>query len=58
MQGLAERDEMVLGTCAAHHVPVAVVLAGGYAHDTADTVAIHCATARAVRRARAGRLSR
>jgi len=50
MQGLRERDELVLRTCAEHRVPVAVVLAGGYAQRTEDTVAIHCATAREVRR--------
>ena len=50
MGGLRERDELVLGSCARRRVPVATVLAGGYARRTADTVAIHCATAREVRR--------
>jgi acetoin utilization deacetylase AcuC-like enzyme len=49
MQGLLERDRLVLSACAGAGVPVAVVLAGGYARDTADTVAIHCATAREVK---------
>ena len=49
MQGLRDRDRLVLASCATAGVPVAVVLAGGYAHHTADTVAIHCDTAREVR---------
>ena len=49
MEGLLERDRIVLGSCAEARVPVAVVLAGGYARDTADTVEIHCRTAREVR---------
>jgi acetoin utilization deacetylase AcuC-like enzyme len=48
--GLRRRDELVLGACRDRGVPVAVVLAGGYARRTEDTVAIHCATAREVRR--------
>jgi acetoin utilization deacetylase AcuC-like enzyme len=50
MEGLRERDQAVLAACAEHGVPVAVVLAGGYARNTEDTVAIHCATAREVKR--------
>jgi acetoin utilization deacetylase AcuC-like enzyme len=50
MDGLLERDRIVLGSCADAGVPVAVVLAGGYARDTADTVQIHCRTAREVKR--------
>jgi acetoin utilization deacetylase AcuC-like enzyme len=50
MQALRERDELVLRTCAEQRVPVAVVLAGGYARRTEDTVAIHRATAREVKR--------
>lgn len=42
--GLRERDRTVLRACRAGGVPVAVVLAGGYAVDTDDTVAIHAAT--------------
>jgi acetoin utilization deacetylase AcuC-like enzyme len=48
--GLARRDEMVLGTLAARHVPVAIAMAGGYAHDIEDTVDINAATIRAARR--------
>jgi acetoin utilization deacetylase AcuC-like enzyme len=45
-EGLAERDRLVIWTALQHQVPVAVVLAGGYAQNTLDTVEIHCATAR------------
>jgi acetoin utilization deacetylase AcuC-like enzyme len=51
MDGLKRRDALVFETALAGSVPVAVVLAGGYAHDTNDTVAIHCNTARAAREA-------
>jgi len=47
LEGLAERDGYVLGTLREHHVPAAIVLAGGYALRPEDTVAIHCATVRA-----------
>ncbi|MBW3535589.1 MAG: histone deacetylase [Gemmatimonadetes bacterium] len=42
--GLAARDRLVLDRCGAAGVPVAVVMAGGYAHRVQDTVAIHAAT--------------
>jgi len=45
--GLLARDRVVLERCGAAGVAVAVVLAGGYAHDTLDTVAIHAATVEA-----------
>lgn len=51
MDGLKRRDAMVFETALRHSVPVAVVLAGGYARHTDDTVAIHCNTARAAREA-------
>jgi acetoin utilization deacetylase AcuC-like enzyme len=47
MEGLKRRDHLVFKTALAHSVPVAVVLAGGYARDTEDTVTIHCNTAKA-----------
>jgi acetoin utilization deacetylase AcuC-like enzyme len=47
MEGLKRRDRLVFETALAQSVPVAVVLAGGYARDTNDTVTIHCSTARA-----------
>jgi acetoin utilization deacetylase AcuC-like enzyme len=36
---------MVMWTALQHQVPVAVVLAGGYAENVFDTVTIHCNTA-------------
>jgi len=51
MPGLERRDRMVFETALAQSVPVAVVLAGGYARDTDDTVRIHCNTAKAAREA-------
>jgi len=50
MQGLEQRDRVVLSACAERQVPVAVVLAGGYARRTEDTVEIHCRTARELKR--------
>jgi acetoin utilization deacetylase AcuC-like enzyme len=47
IEGLKRRDRLVFETALAQSVPVAVVLAGGYACDTADTVTIHCNTAKA-----------
>ncbi|QEL65253.1 histone deacetylase family protein [Oryzomicrobium terrae] len=44
MDGLAARDRQVLDACRAHGVPVAIAMAGGYARDIADTVAIHTRT--------------
>jgi acetoin utilization deacetylase AcuC-like enzyme len=46
--GLAERDALVLDVAEAAGAPVCVCLAGGYAPDIADTVAINLATARLV----------
>jgi acetoin utilization deacetylase AcuC-like enzyme len=46
---MAERDRLILGACAVRGVPVTVTLAGGYAADTGDTVAIQAGTiARAI----------
>lgn len=42
--GLAERDRVVLGACRERDLPVAILLAGGYAANTADTVTIHVNT--------------
>ena len=42
--GLLARDRMVLETCRRHSVPIAIAMAGGYARNIADTVAIHAAT--------------
>lgn len=43
-EGLAARDDLVLRTCLAHGTPVALAMAGGYAHDIDDTVRIHAST--------------
>lgn len=42
--GLRRRDELVIGGCVARGIPVAVVLAGGYAAEVRDTVRIHVTT--------------
>jgi acetoin utilization deacetylase AcuC-like enzyme len=42
--GLAERDRIVLEEARRLKIPVAVVLAGGYARDLTDTVAVHVNT--------------
>ena len=39
--GLAERDRVVLETCKARGIPVAVTMAGGYAHHVEETVDVH-----------------
>ncbi|MFQ5960447.1 MAG: histone deacetylase [Candidatus Methylomirabilales bacterium] len=43
-EGLQRRDQMIFHEAKRKRVPVVVVLAGGYARRTADTVAIHVAT--------------
>lgn len=43
-EGLAERDRHVLARCRHDGVPVAIAMAGGYAHEIDDTVDIHCNT--------------
>lgn len=47
--GLKERDRMVMWTALQRKIPVAVVLAGGYAENVFDTVTIHCNTAEAAK---------
>ncbi len=42
--GLRKRDEFIFETARNFEVPIAVVLAGGYAVDVRDTVTIHCNT--------------
>jgi acetoin utilization deacetylase AcuC-like enzyme len=44
IQGLKQRDELVLRAARARNVPVMVTLAGGYAIRLQDTVTIHCNT--------------
>lgn len=43
-EGLAARDHLVLTTCRDANIPVAVTMAGGYAHDIDDIVDIHYTT--------------
>jgi acetoin utilization deacetylase AcuC-like enzyme len=45
--GLLQRDQRVFDVCLHHRLPVAVVLAGGYAPDISDIVDIHQNTVRA-----------
>jgi len=44
LEDLAERDRAVMTACAERGVPFSVTLAGGYAADTNDTVAIQSGT--------------
>lgn len=46
MAGLAERDRIVLGLCREASLPVALAMAGGYAKNVDDIVAIHAQTVR------------
>ena len=39
--GLRERDRLVMWTALTHKIPVAIVLAGGYAQSVEDTITIH-----------------
>jgi acetoin utilization deacetylase AcuC-like enzyme len=48
--GLAARDRLVIDTARAAGVPLATVLAGGYATNVRDTVDIHAATIEAMLR--------
>jgi acetoin utilization deacetylase AcuC-like enzyme len=57
--GLAERDRLVFELCAQASIPVATLMAGGYARHVEDTVAIHLQTVRlAARSARRCSLKR
>jgi len=44
IEGLKKRDELVYRSAKARGIPVMVTLAGGYAQQVEDTVAIHCNT--------------
>ena len=39
--GLAERDRLVLEACKERGIPVAITMAGGYAHNVEETVDVH-----------------
>ena len=47
--GLEERDRIVIGASLAQGIPVAIVLAGGYAANVEDTITIHANTAAVAR---------
>jgi acetoin utilization deacetylase AcuC-like enzyme len=53
-EGLRERDRLVFAACAARRLPVAVVMAGGYNQDVAETVEIHLQTVIEAKRYAAG----
>jgi acetoin utilization deacetylase AcuC-like enzyme len=44
IEGLRERDDFVMSECVNRKIPIGVVLAGGYAINTDDTVTIHSNT--------------
>ena len=48
-EGLKERDRLVIWTARTHRIPVAVVLAGGYAQNVEDTITVHANTAEVVK---------
>ena len=48
-EGLMARDRLVLGRAIREKIPVAVVLAGGYAASVEDTITIHANTAHVAR---------
>jgi acetoin utilization deacetylase AcuC-like enzyme len=48
-EGLMERDRLILWTAMTQKIPVAIVLAGGYAVNVEDTVTIHANTAQIAR---------
>jgi acetoin utilization deacetylase AcuC-like enzyme len=49
MDGLAERDRRVFARCRQAGIPAAIAMAGGYARQIDDTVAIHANTIRLAR---------
>jgi hypothetical protein len=46
MAGLEARDRLVLDLCHQARLPAAVAMAGGYANDVREIVAIHLQTVR------------
>jgi acetoin utilization deacetylase AcuC-like enzyme len=49
-RGLLARDDLVLSTLHARGIPVAIAMAGGYARNIEDSVAIHARTVQSARR--------
>jgi acetoin utilization deacetylase AcuC-like enzyme len=46
LEGLRDRDRLVLGACHERGIPTVITLGGGYARKPADTVTIHATTCR------------
>ena len=44
LDGLAHRDEIVIGNCLKKQIPIAIVMGGGYAKDIRETAAIYAQT--------------
>jgi acetoin utilization deacetylase AcuC-like enzyme len=49
LEGLKRRDEILIGSARKLGIPLVILLAGGYAFDVADTVAIHMNTLKVAR---------
>jgi acetoin utilization deacetylase AcuC-like enzyme len=49
IDGLRERDALVLRECYKREVPIVTVMSGGYGKDINDTIEIHCNTIRMVK---------
>ena len=49
IDGLRERDAVVLHECYEREIPIVTVMSGGYCKDINDTIEIHCNTIRAVK---------
>lgn len=52
VEGLKERDRIIIEEAYKLRLPVAVLFAGGYAYDVKDTVSIHLNTIKAVQKAK------
>ncbi len=50
IEGLQQRDEMVLSFAKNKKIPIVTTMSGGYAQDINDTVEIHCNTIRTVKK--------
>jgi len=48
-EGLKRRDEYIVSLAKENHIPICIVLAGGYAQDTDNTVQIHLNTVKVVK---------
>lgn len=51
LEGMRERDKIVVDEARKLHLPVAVLFAGGYAFDVSDTVSIHLNTIKVAKKA-------